>query len=266
MAGARSPALLLAAALLAACTGAGRTPSSTTQAQITVLAASSLKAALTAAASAYEKDHSGFSITVSFDASSALRTKIEQGAAADLFASADVTNAQKLVEDGFAIGPAQPFAGNRLALVVPASNPAHIVSAADLARPGIRLIAAGDSVPITDYANQLVDELAGQAGYPAGFAEKVAANVASREDNVAAVLAKVALGEGDAGIVYRTDALSSSSVREIPLPVGINVVVTYAAVVVKTSSQAGAASAFLAWLSGTEGREVLARFGFVAPP
>jgi len=263
---ARKSALLLLVGLLAACSGTtGQAPSSTGRTSITVLAASSLKAALNAAAAAYQETHPGVAIMLSFDASSALRTKIEQGAPADVFASADVTNAQKLVDDGFAIGPAQPFAGNRLAIVVPRDNPGRIDSPADLAKPGVRLIAAGASVPISAYADQLVTELGHQAGYPVDFAKEVAANVASREDNVAAVLAKVALGEGDAGIVYRTDALGSSSVQQVPLPAGVNVAVTYAAVVVKASTQADAARAFLAWLSGTEGQTLLAGFGFVAP-
>lgn len=215
---------------------------------------------------AYQEAHPATAITFSFDASSALRTKIEQGQPADVFASADVTNAKKLVDDGFAIGPPVRFAGNRLAIVVPEDNPARIASPADLARPGLRLIAAGESVPITMYADQLLTALGQQAGYPGDYATKVAANVASREDNVAAVLSKVALGEGDAGIVYRTDALGSSGVREIPLPSGVNVAVTYAAVLVEASSQTDAARAFLDWLSSAQGQAVLARFGFVAPP
>src|SRR4029077_218657 len=263
---ARKPALLLVAAALAACSGTpGQASSSAPQSQITVLAASSLKAAMTAIAAAYENAHPGVAISLSFDASSALRTKIEQGQPADVFASADVTNPQKLVDDGFAIGPAQPFAGNRLAIVVPSANPAGIASPADLARRGVRLIAAGESVPITVYADQLVTALGRQAGYPADFATRVAANVASREDNVAAVLSKVALGEGDAGIVYRTDALASSRVHEVPLPTGVNVAVPYAAVLVKASRQADAARAFLGWLSAAEGQALLARFGFVSP-
>ena len=234
--------------------------------EIVILGASSLKAALTEAASAYSRTHDDIAITLSFDASSALRTKIEQGEPADFFASADVTNAQKLVDDGFAIGPAVPFAGNQLAVVVPRGNPAHVVTPADLAKPGLRLIAAGGSVPITVYADQLLTALGHQPGYPADFAQRVVANVASREDNVAAVLAKVALGEGDAGIVYRTDVLSSSSVSEVPLPPGVNVVVTYAAVVVKGSTQPDAARAFLEWLSGSQGQAILGRLGFTAPP
>src|SRR5207248_3037418 len=128
------------AALLGACSTGG-TNGTQTGGPITVLAASSLQAALTAAGELYSAGHPGGSVTFGFDASSALRTKIEQGAPADLFVSADVTTAAKLVSDGFAIGPPQPFAGNRLAIVLPRANPAHVATPADLARPGVRLVA-----------------------------------------------------------------------------------------------------------------------------
>ena len=258
--------LLLITAGTTACSASPSSGDSKSVAQpITVLAASSLQAAFTAAGRAYQASHPGTSVSFGFDASSALRTKIEQGAPSDVFASADVVNAQKLVDDGYAIGPPQPFAGNRLAIVVPLDNPAHIRTPADLARPGVTLVAASEGVPISAYATQLIARLARQAGYPYGYATKVAANVASREDNVAAVVAKVAIGEGDAGIVYGTDALASPRLEEVPIPAGANVAVTYAAVVVKASAQADAAGAFLAWLRGSAGQVALARFGFVAP-
>jgi molybdate transport system substrate-binding protein len=252
-------------ALLAACSANANEGAPSQATSITVLAASSLQAAFTAAAKVYEGSHANTTLTFGFDASSALRTKIEQGAPADLFASADLINAQKLLEDGFGIGLVQPFAGNRLAIVVPRDNPAHIDSPLDLARPGVRLVAAGDDVPISGYATQLISALARQPGYPPGFATEVAANVASREDNPAAVVTKVALGEGDAGIVYQSDAVASSSLKEIPIPAGANVSVSYAAVVVKGSTQPDGARAFLAWVSGSDGQAELARFGFVAP-
>lgn len=261
---ARCLSVAVIGALLVACS-ANATHGTPPVRPITVFAASSLQAAFTDAARAYESAHPDVALTFGFDASSALRTKIEQGAPADLLASADVINAQKLVEDGFAIGRVQPFAGNQLAIVVPRDNPAHIETPLDLARSGVRLVAASDGVPISTYAAQLIDALARQPGYPPGYATEVAANVASREDNVAAVVAKVALDEGDAGIVYRTDALASSGIKEIPIPVGVSVSVTYAGVVVKASGQPDAARAFLSWLSGPSGQAVLARFGFVPP-
>ena len=257
---------MVVATLSTACSPGFNGSSSTTQGRpITVLAASSLQTAFTAAGNEYEAAHPGSTVTFGFDASSALRTKLEEGAAADLFPSADVANAQRLVEEGFAIGPPRPFSGNGLAIVVPFDNPAHIETPADLARPGVRLVAASDGVPITSYATQLIEALARQPGYPPGYAAQVAANVASREDNVAAVAAKVALGEGDAGIVYGTDAQASSRLKRIPIPAGVKVSVTYAAVVVKSSTQPDAARAFLRFLASSPGQATLARYGFVAP-
>ena len=95
---------------------------------------------------------------------------------------------------------------------MPTANPAGITTPADLAKPGVKVIAAGDEVPITKYATQLVENLAKAAGYPADFAAAYAANIASKEDNVKAVVAKIELGEGDAGIVYVTDAKASTKV------------------------------------------------------
>ncbi len=157
------------------------------------------------------------------------------------------------------------FAGNLLTIIVPAGSPAGIATPADLAKTGVKVIAAGDAVPITKYATQLVANLAGQAGYPADFAAKYAANIVSKEDNVAAVVAKIELGEGDAGIVYVTDATSSTKVATIAVPDAANVPATYAGVVVKASANAAAGQAFLAWLAGPDGQAILASFGFLPP-
>ena len=240
-------------------------PSAVPPADLTVFGAASLKAALDAVTSAYETANPGATITVSTDSSAALETQIEQGAPADVFLSADTANPQKLVDAGLASGDPVPFAGNELTIIVPSDNPAGIAAPADLANDGLRIIAAGDEVPITKYATQLVENLAGQPDAPADFAAAYAANIASREDNVSAVVAKVALGEGDAGIVYVTDA-AADGVATIDLPDSANVPATYAGVVVKASPNRAAAIAFLDWLVGHEGQAVLAEFGFLPPP
>lgn len=233
---------------------------------LTVFAAASLKDALGAAVAAYAAAVPGATFTVSTDSSAALETQIEQGAPADLFLSADTANPGKLVAAGLAAGQPIVFARNRLVVIVPADNPARVRTPADLAGPGVKVIAAGEQVPITKYATQLVQNLATQPGYPAGFAAAYAANVVSREDNVRAVIAKVELGEGDAAIVYATDAASSTKVAAIPVPDAANVTATDAGVVVGASAQAAAAHAFLAWLAGPGGQAILARFGFESPP
>ncbi len=240
-------------------------PASAAAASLTVYAAASLNGVLARVASTYEAANPGTTLVISTDSSAALETKIEQGAPADVFLSADAKNPKTLVDKGLTAGPAVTFAGNLLTVVVPSANPAGITSPADLARVGVKVIAAGDSVPITKYAAQLVANLAGQPGYPAGFAAGYAANIVSREDNVAAVVAKIELGEGDAAIVYVTDARASTKVTTIPVPAGTNVPARYAGVVVRASANADAAQRFLAWLAGPNGQAILASFGFSAP-
>jgi molybdate transport system substrate-binding protein len=233
-------------------------------ASLTVFAGASLEAALTNAIRTYEAEHVATTITLSTDSSAALAAKIVEGAPADLFLAADVIDPQTLVEAGLAVGPVQPFARNRLTVVVPAGNPAGLERPVDLGRPGVKVVAAGDRVPITTYANQLVANLARQAGYPGDFAAAYGANIVSREDNVAAVISKIELGEGDAAIVYVTDAKASSRVQVIPIPDGANVQATYGGVVVRASASPAAARAFLSWLAGPGGQAVLASFGFLA--
>lgn len=270
---------------LAACTGSGSSPSSTAPTapsssagvtsasaappaqpvQLTIFAGASLANALEQARAAYEAAHPGTTLTISPDSSAALRTQIEQGAPADVFLSADTTNAQMLVDGGVADGEAVVFAGNKLTIITPTDNPGGLTGPFDLAMDGILVVAAGDEVPITKYATQLVENLAAEAGAPADFAAAAAANVASREDNVAVVRTKIELGEGDAAIVYVTDAAASDQVATIDVPDSANVRASYAGVVVKASPNLAAAHAFLDWLAGPDGQAVLAEFGFLPP-
>jgi molybdate transport system substrate-binding protein len=272
----RLGAAVVAAAIVlttAACSGGpGTSPASTNQTSssqasvtLTVYAAASLKAVLAKVKEAYEATHPGTTLTITTDSSAAIETKIEQAAPADVFLSADTSNPQKLVDEGLASGALVKFARNELTVIVPSANPATIASPVDLAKPGVKIVAAEDSAPISKYAMQLVDNLAKQAGYPADFATAYAANVVSREDNVAAVVTKVELGEGDAGIVYVTDARASGKVKTIGVPDAANVPVTYGTVVVKASTAGSSADALLRWLTGTDGQAIFASFGFLPP-
>ena len=234
---------------------------------LTIYAASSLQPALEEAEALWEQGHTGSTLTFSFDSSAALETKIEQGAPADVFLSADTTNPKKLLDAGFASGDPQDFATNALTIIVPVSNPAHIASPFDLAKPGVRVVAAADSVPIAAYATQLVQNLARLPGAPAGFEAAYAANVITKADNVRAVVSHVELGEGDAAIVYASDADASGHVGTVAItPDSANVVATYAGVVVKASARQAAAQAFLEWLTGPIGQAVLASHGFLPSP
>jgi molybdate transport system substrate-binding protein len=237
-------------------------PVSAPPANLTIFGAASLGSVLARVKTVYEAANPGTTLTISTDSSSALETKIEQGAPADVFLSADTANPQKLIDKGLASGGLVKFAGNLLTVIVPAGNPAGIETPADLARTGVKVIAAADGVPITKYANQLVANLSRQPGYPADFAARYAANVVSRQDNVSAVVAQVSLGEGDAGIVYVTDAKTTTKVATIEVPATANVPATYGGVVVKATGSLVAAQAFLNWLAGPDGQSILTSFGF----
>lgn len=273
---------LAAVVAIAACTTRGASPSgplpsassssiaspskSAGTAELTVFGAASLKGVLDEVKAAYETENPGTTLTISTDSSAALETQIEQGAPADVFLSADTANPKKLVDGGFASGDAVVFAGNKLAIIVPADNPGRIAAPRDLAKDGVKVIAAGDAVPITQYVSQLIANLAKEAGYPAGFEAAYAANVVSKEDNVKAVVAKIELGEGDAGIVYVTDAKASAKVVTIDVvPDRANVTASYAGVVVGSSKHQAAAKAFLDWFAGPDGRAILAGLGFLPP-
>ena len=130
--------------------------------------------------------------------------------------SADTKNPQALVDAGLADGTATNFAANKLAIVVPKGNPAGLTSPFDLARDGVKVVAAGDAVPITAYAKTLINNLASQPGALADFAAKYAANVISQEEDAKSVLTKVELGEADGAIVYVTDAQSSDRSTRCP--------------------------------------------------
>jgi len=240
-------------------------PGPTAVLELTVFAGASLKDALAAVKTAYEAAVPGTTVTIATDSSATLRTQIEQGAPADLFLSADERNPLALVEAGLADGDASAFAVNRLTVVVPSDNPAGIASPADLARPNVTIVAAGDEVPISGYARQVVARLASLPGYPGDFTAAYAANVVSKEANARAVLAKIELGEADAAIVYVTDARASEGVSAIEIPPKANVMASYAGVVVRTAPHLAEARAFLDWLAGPRGQGILAGFGFGAP-
>jgi molybdate transport system substrate-binding protein len=272
------------AILLAACSPSGAAPASVVPAtaapssappaspstsaeavDLTVFAAASLADVLETVKTAYEAAHPGTTLTISTDASSALETKIEQGAPADLFLSADTTNPQMLVEKGLTAGEAVVFATNELAIIVPSGNPGGVTSAADLARPGLKVIAAGDEVPISTYAKELIDALAKSPGAPADLAAAYARNVVSKEDNVKAVVGKIELGEGDVAIVYATDAKASTKVTTVEIPAAANVPARYTGAVVGASAHQEPARTFLGWLTGPDGQAILASFGFKPP-
>lgn len=231
--------------------------------QVSVFAASSLTDAFDAIGDAFTQLYPGVDLEFNNASSSALATQIEEGAPASVFASADVPQMQRLVEQGLIEGTPQTFARNRPVVVVPAANPAQVTSPRDLAKPGIKLVLASEDVPIGNYARQIIEHLAGETGYGAAFRDAALANLVSNESNVRAVLTKIELGEADAGIVYRTDALvAGDRVTTIEIADSANVVATYPIGVVADTEHHDVAAAFVAFVLSPEGEAILGQAGF----
>jgi molybdate transport system substrate-binding protein len=190
----------------------------------------------------------------SFAGSDQLALQIRQGAPADVYAAASPKYTQLLYRDGFVLKPVA-FATNSLVILVPQSNPANIKSVYDLRRDGIKLVIGDRAVPIGTYTRQILDTL--------GITADVMKNVVSQETDVKGIVTKVALGEADAGLVYRTDAKPvASQTRSIALPTWAQPPIRYEAAVVKTSSNLAAARAFVRQLVSKRGRLLLSKAGF----
>src|SRR5689334_21689866 len=270
--------LLLACGLLTACgaastPGAGNTPQAPTSGAggLSIFAASSLQEAMTALGNDWQAVHPGTAPPqYNFGGSQALLAQLQQKAPADLFAAADKKTMDGAVAAGLVESP-YPLARNSLVLVVPHDNPGHIMALADLARPGLKIVLADKTVPVGNYTLQMLDNLAADPAYGADFKRGMLANVISQENNVRQVLAKVQLGEADAGVVYGTDAQaanhaaggSAQPVTPVPIPDAANVIAVYYVAVVKGGAQADAARAFLAYATGSGGQAVLGQFGFL---
>jgi len=221
---------------------------------VTVFAAASLTAAFQSIGSAVGRANPPLLAEFNFAGSSTLVAQIQQGAPADVFASADQPNMQKLLDGGLVTGSPRVFATNRLQILVPAGNPKGITKLAELARPGLVVVLCAPAVPCGRYAAQALQK-AGVGVVPA-----------SQEADVKAVVSKVALGEADAGIVYVTDVQAGGvKVQGIAIPDNQNVVATYPIAVLKAARDDRAAQAFVDFLVSAQGQRILAGFGFGGP-
>lgn len=229
---------------------------------VTVLAAASLTGAFQELADSFEHAHPGVRVRLDFAGTPSLVLQIEQGGAADVFASAD-THWMDVVRDSGWVASPVVFAHNNLVLIAPVANPAHIGSMRDLARHGVKLVVADSAVPVGHYARTAFDRLGATPGIPIGYAANVRRNIVSNEDNVKGVVAKVELGEADAGIVYRTDAAAAAAhLRVLPLPAVADVVADYPIAVLRHSREPELARAFIALLLSPTGTAILQRAGF----
>ena len=263
-------ALAMALAGLAAWVSIGSVPTLAVGAPrptavLRVFAAASLSDAFEEIAKGFEKDHPGLDVQLNLAGSQVLATQIEQGAGADLFASADQRWVDYLVELRLLEGEPSVFAHNRLAVIVPRPNPARIRRLQDLARRGVKLVVASDAVPVGHYTREMLGNLARAPGFDKDFDQRVLMNIASEEENVKSVLGKVQLGEADAGVVYRSDITPSIAryVRSFPIPDSLNVLADYPIALVKGSRQPELAREFVNRVRSEAGQKVLQVNGLI---
>lgn len=230
---------------------------------ITVYAAASLTDALQELATLMERDSAPTRVRYNFAGSQQLAVQLEQGAHADVFASADQRWMDYVRERHLTAGTPKIFAHNRLVAIVPRSNPGRIHELQDLARRGVKLVIGAEAVPIGKYTREMLRRLERRAGFPAAYGDSVLANVVSQEENVKSVVAKVQLGEADAGVVYRSDVTPrvTPSLTVLEIPEGANVLASYPVAVLSGAADSAAAKAFVTLLLGPEGRRVLVRHG-----
>jgi molybdate transport system substrate-binding protein len=243
---------LLAAvtALLAVATGCGGPDTSTT---LTVLAASSLTDVFGELGKAYGMSHKNVKIQLSFAGSQELGAQVKEGAPADVLATADETTMNRL-DTKLERPTRRVIAYNSLTIAVAPGNPQNIRGLADLARPGLRVVLAADSVPVGRYSRQAL----AKAG--------VTVTPKSEEIDVRTVLTRVRTGEADAGIVYITDLRSAGrAASSVPIPAAQNVTASYPAVVIKDSEHKDASAAFVSWLGSAAAKATLNEYGFSTP-
>lgn len=236
---------------------------------LTVFAAASLAEAFAAVAQAFEARYAGAEVVLNLAGSQQLAQQLRLGAPADVFASADRQQMRAAVEAGRVEEDApQPFARNRLVVVLPKDNPAGLSRLQDLTRPGLRLVLAAEDVPAGRYARLFLEKASGEAAFGATYAQQVRARVASFEQSVRAVLTKVTLGEADAGIVYTSDLAGADAgvVTRLEIPEALNTLAVYPIAPVSDTAHPDLARAFVAFVRSPEGQEILIRHGFAPSP
>ncbi len=258
--------LLLVCCVVTGCGGGGSGGGGEKEGQeesstLTVLAASSLTDAFGELESMFEEQNEGVDVTTSFASSSDLLVQIQQGAPADVYASADENQINTALEEGLVTEP-EVFVLNRPVVIVPAENPSGIEAFEDLASVDAQIVLAEEAVPIARYTEQVLDNA--DAEYGGGFAQNVRDKIVSREANVRASANRVALGEADATFVYISDVTEdiSDQVRVIEIPENLNVVATYPIATIDESQNAELAQEWVDLVLSDEGQSVLESYNF----
>lgn len=233
---------------------------------LTVFAAASLTEAFTELGQQFETAHPEAAIVFNFGGSNQLAQQINQGAPADVFASANGPALETVIQAGRMDSAApQTVAQNRLVVIFPLANPAGITALPDLAQPGLKLVLAAPEVPAGQYALDFLEKAAQTGTYGLAFKIETLQNVVSYEENVKVVFNKVALGEADAGIVYVSDmaGAGAQAVGRLEIPDSLNTLAMYPMAVLRDSPHADLAQAFVDLARSAAGQEILARYGFL---
>jgi molybdate transport system substrate-binding protein len=265
--------IVLAVGLSAAACTSATPPAPTTSApvtasaaeqKLTVFAAASLTDAFDEIGDKFKQQNPGVTLEFNYAGSQQLRTQLEQGAAADVFASANTKEMNAAIQAGLVIsGSQQTFVHNRLTVIVPKDNPGAIAELQDLARPGLKLVFAAAGVPVGGYSLTALGKM--NADFGATFSLTVLSNVVSYEDNVKQVVAKIQLGEGDAGIVYASDVTPAAApkITNLEIPDKYNVLAAYPIAALKSARRADLAVKFIDFVLSTDGQTVLKKWGFI---
>lgn len=240
------------------------TLSSASAAKLTVFAAASLTDAFGELGQAFDAK-TGNTTTFEFAGSQALRAQLENGARADVYASANAAQFGPLLKRGL-ITAGQNFVRNKLTVIVP-KNSAKVSTLADLAAPGLKLVIADKAVPVGDYTRRMLAAIDRAGSYGPDYSARFLRNVVSEEPNVRQVALKVQLGEADAAVVYTTDVTPAlrRDVREVALPTRFNQSASYPIGVLAGANSPQAAQAFVAYVLSDEGQRILHKWGFLSP-
>lgn len=260
--------LAVAAVVGAACAGPPAVPpAGGAPGELVVFAAASLAEPFAELGPRFAAANGGARVSFNFAGTPQLRTQLEQGARADVFASANRDQMDAARASGVVVGETPVFAQNRLVAILPQENPGKIERLEDLARPGLRLVTAQAGVPVGQYTQDVLARMSRDPRFGADFQRRVSANVVSQEADVKQVVAKVRLGEADAAIVYATDVSPRAAVAlgTLAIPDPLNIVADYPIGVVRGSARPDLAAAFVAYVVSGPGRDVLATYGFVVP-
>jgi molybdate transport system substrate-binding protein len=236
---------------------------------LTVLAAASLTESFNALGQLFETQHPGVNVAFVYAGSQQLVQQLNQGADADVFASASLKYMDAAVQaKRVDKASAKTFVVNRLVAIYPKANPGGITALKDLARPGLKIVLADKAVPVGQYSLDFLNKANLDPVFGAAYRDNVLKNVVSYEDNVKSVFTKVSLGEADAGIVYVTDITGTASDRvdRIAIPDSLNTIAAYPIAPLNGSKNADLANDFLAMVLSPDGQAIMARFGFLPGP